>query len=335
MPAKVLFFGTPLFSVPALRQLSANPDVAVVGVVTQPDQPSGRGQELTASPVKLVAQELGLPVLQPDRLRGIARNESGFAVEEKDSAATAEFAEFLSSCGAIDLGIVVAYGKIIPKTLLDLPRLGMLNIHGSLLPRWRGAAPIHRALMAGDSETGVCIMALEEGLDTGPVFSRAVTPIHDEDDFGSLHDRLAGLGADLLSATIGSILLDTSRAETQPTEGITYAEKWNRSESKLDWSEEARLVHRRIRVSSPTPGASTLLDGELVKIWRASLTTDSSLPQAAPGEVVESNRAELIVACGSNSYLSISEMQFAGRKRLPVAEVLKSRAISRGMRFNS
>jgi len=225
-----------------------------------------------------------------------------------------------------DVAVVAAYGLILPQAVLDLPRFGCLNIHGSLLPRWRGAAPIQRALLAGDAETGVCIMQMEAGLDTGPVLLRRAFPITPTDTTASLHDRLAGLGAQLIVEALNKLPLP---AEAQPVAGVTYAHKIEKAEAAIDWLRSAAELDRHIRAFNPFPGAQALLGGQTVKLWQVTPVAGSG----EPGQILAVDRSHLVVACGEGA-LAISELQKAGGKRLPVQEFLAGRALRAGDRFD-
>ena len=253
---KLVFAGTPDFAVPSL--LAADGRNEVVAVYTQPDRPAGRGRALTASPVKQAALERGLPVHQPERLRG---------------------AEVLDSLRAFepDLMIVVAYGLLLPQAVLDIPKYGCWNVHASLLPRWRGAAPIQRAIQAGDTETGVCLMQMEKGLDTGPVLLRQTTPITPEDTGGSLHDRLAALGAQVLADGLGLLRAGMRLGPgVQPEQGVTYAHKLDKAEARLDWSRPASVLADTVRAFNPWPVAEAEVAGERVRIHACLLYTSPS-----------------------------------------------------------
>src|SRR5689334_11836317 len=239
---RIAFAGTPHFALPALRALLASQH-RVVGVLTQPDRPAGRGRELRASPVKLLAQEAQLPIGQPATLK----TPEGRAILHEWSP---------------DLLVVVAYGLILPQAVLDRPRLGCLNIHGSLLPRWRGAAPIQRAILAGDAETGVCIMQMEAGLDTGPVLIERRHPIGMHDTAGDLHDALAELGAAALLEAVEALVAGTVVMRPQPAEGVTYAAKLEKSEAAIDWTRDAAQIDRQVRAFNPWPVAETAYAGE-------------------------------------------------------------------------
>ena len=302
---KLIFAGTPEFAATALAALcDAGHELALV--LTQPDRPAGRGMALQASPVKRLAGARGIPVFQPPSL--------------KDAAAQAVIREV-----AADAMVVAAYGLILPQAVLDLPRLGCLNIHASLLPRWRGAAPIQRAILAGDVETGVCIMQMEAGLDTGPVLLTGRTPITADDTAATLHDRLAALGGQLIVAALARLPLP---AQTQAETGVTYAVKIDKAESVIDWTLPAADIDRRVRAFNPFPGASTVLDGVAVKLWRAEPTAG----QGAPGEVLAVDRQGVLIACGEGA-LRVLELQKAGGKRLPVAQFVAGNPLATGAVF--
>ncbi|MBU1362233.1 MAG: methionyl-tRNA formyltransferase [Gammaproteobacteria bacterium] len=304
---RLIFAGTPEFAAQALRAIVvAGHEVALV--LTQPDRPAGRGMSLQPSAVKKVALENGIEVFQPLTLR--------------DAEAQAKIA----AIGA-EVMVVAAYGLILPQVVLDLPRFGCINIHGSLLPRWRGAAPIQRALLAGDAETGVCIMQMEAGLDTGPVLLRGAFPIAASDTTASLHDRLAGLGARLVVEALGKLPLP---AEPQPAEGVTYAHKVEKAEALIDWSKSAAELDRHIRAFNPFPGAQALFGGQTVKLWQAT-------PVAGAGEIgtiLAVDRSNVVVACGQGA-LAVTELQKAGGKRLPVQQFLAGHPLKVGDRFDS
>ena len=291
---RVIFMGTPDFSVPVLRAIAARHEV--VAVYSQPPRAAGRGQKPRPSPVQRAAEELGLPVRVPERLK---------SVEDQ-----ADFA----ALGA-DIAVVVAYGLILPQVVLDAPRLGCLNIHASLLPRWRGAAPIHRAVMAGDAETGVAIMQMEAGLDTGPVLAEARTAIGPEDTTADLHDRLAGMGANLIVDVLARLPL---AAVPQAAEGVTYAAKIDKAEARIDWSRPAAEVDLLIRGLSPFPGAWCLIGEERVKLLRSRLIPGSG----APGEVLSGFR----VACGQGA-IEVLEAQREGKRPMPAEEILRGMSL--------
>ncbi|MCV2448735.1 methionyl-tRNA formyltransferase [Paracoccus sp. DMF] len=287
---RVIFMGTPDFSVPALRAVAARHQV--VAVYSQPPRAAGRGQKPRPSPVQRAAEALGLTVRTPETLR--------------DPADRADFA----ALGA-DVALVVAYGLILPQAVLDAPRLGCLNIHASLLPRWRGAAPIHRAIMAGDAETGVAIMQMQAGLDTGPVLAEARTAIGAQDTTADLHDRLAAMGAELIAATLDRLPLP---AVPQPAEGVTYAQKIDKAEARIDWTRPAEVLDRQIRALSPFPGAWCLVGDERVKLLRSRLAAGSG----APGTVLSG----FTVACGTGA-IEVLEAQREGKRPMSAAEVLR------------
>ncbi|MBK7647411.1 MAG: methionyl-tRNA formyltransferase [Betaproteobacteria bacterium] len=304
---RLIFAGTPEFAAQALQAIVvAGHDVALV--LTQPDRPAGRGMTLQPSAVKKVALEHGIEVFQPLTL--------------KDTEAQAKIA----AIGA-EVMVVAAYGLILPQAVLDMPRFGCINIHGSLLPRWRGAAPIQRALLAGDTKTGVCIMQMEAGLDTGPVLLRGAFAIEATDTTATLHDRLAGLGARLIVEALGKLPLPT---EPQPTEGITYAHKIEKAEALIDWTKSAAELDRHIRAFNPFPGAQAVLGGQTVKFWQAA-------PVDLNGEfgtVLAVDRSSVVIACGDGA-LAVTELQKAGGKRLPVQQFLAGHPLKVGDRFDT
>lgn len=322
--ARILYFGTPAFGVPPLEALINDPLFEVRAVVTQPDRPSGRGQKLSPSPVKEAALKHSIPVLQPQSLKGLQLS-NGQLTGEKSSASLAGFAS------DIDGIVVVAYGKIIPKCLLEYTPCGVINIHPSLLPRWRGAAPIQRSLFTGDKVTGISLMRLEEGLDTGPVFSQIETEILPSDTLGTLSDRLAQQSAQLLVEELPAILDGRLKPQPQGEEGVTYAEKWEKSDCEIQWTESAEVSWRRVRTCAPLIGAKTNFKKQLLKVFSAEMV--NHFPEGKPGEVVEVNRAELVIACGEKSFLSLLELQLPGKTRLPVEEFLKGVHIKIGDRL--
>lgn len=295
---RIVFMGTPDFAVPALDALvAAGHEVAAV--YCQPPRPAGRGQKTRPSPVQQRAEALGITLRHPTSLKGAG-----------------ELAAF--DALRADLAVVVAYGLILPAAILAAPRLGCVNIHASLLPRWRGAAPIHRAIMAGDAETGVSIMRMEEGLDTGPVLLARALPIGPEETTGELHDRLAALGAAMLVEALDR--LATLVPRPQPREGVTYAAKIDKSEGRVDWTRPAEEVARTIRGLSPFPGAWTMIAGERVRLLRAVADTASGAP---PGTVLSQEAPRgLVVACGQGA-VRIDAVQRAGKRAMPVTEALR------------
>ncbi|RPD87838.1 methionyl-tRNA formyltransferase [Luteimonas sp. 100069] len=300
---RLVFAGTPDFAVPSL--LAADARNEVVAVYTQPDRPAGRGRALTASPVKRTALERGLAVDQPERLKGREVLESLSALEP-------------------DLIIVVAYGLLLPQAVLDIPKYGCWNVHASLLPRWRGAAPIQRAIQAGDTETGVCLMQMEKGLDTGPVLLRQTTPIAPTDTGGSLHDRLAVLGAQVLADGLGLLRVGMQLPlNPQPAQGITYAHKLDKAEARLDWSRPAIELSNTVRAFDPWPVAEAEVAGERLRIHAAS-----ALPLAhaqTPGSVLFAGRQGIDIACGEGA-LRLQRVQRAGGRAIDVADYLNARS---------
>lgn len=295
--------GTPDFSVPVLEALvAAGHEIACV--YCQPPRPAGRGKKLRPTPVQVCAEALGLVVRHP--------------LSFKAADAVAEFAAF----GA-DLAVVVAYGLILPQTVLDQPAYGCVNIHASLLPRWRGAAPIHRAIMSGDAETGVCIMQMEAGLDTGPVLARQSTPIGAAETTGALHDRLSALGAALIVQVLPQ--LPGLAAASQPDDGVVYAAKIEKSEAEIDWAQPATTIDRQIRALAPFPGAWTLINGERVKL----LGSECGAGSAAPGTVLD---ASLTIACGTNA-LRVTRAQRAGKAAQDVGEFLRGWPVPAGLKL--
>ncbi len=301
---KIIFAGTPHFAATHLQALINDARHSVVAVYTQPDRPAGRGKKLTSSAVKLVALEHDLPVYQPQSLKA------------------PEAQAVLAELGA-DIMVVVAYGLILPQAVLDTPRRGCINVHGSILPRWRGAAPIQRAIEAGDAETGVTIMQMDAGLDTGAMLSVARCPILDTDTSGALYDKLAELGAPALLQDLAKLEKGTAVGIAQDNQQSTYASKIDKTEALIDWSQSAVILDRRIRALNPFPAAYSLVDGQRLKVWTATLgPTDHA---DTPGKIISADANSLVVACGQGS-LVLTEIQLAGKSRMPVSEILKSRA---------
>ena len=303
---RVGFAGTPAFAQSALQaMLDAGFDVVVA--LTQPDRPSGRGMQLTASPVKTLALSQGIPVEQPVSLRN-------------------DEAQAMLRAYDLDVLVVVAYGLILPQAVLDMPRAGCLNIHASLLPRWRGAAPIHRAIEAGDTETGVCIMQMDAGLDTGGVVDEARLPILTTESTAQLHDRLAALGAERIVAVLQKLATgETLVANAQPEAGVTYAHKLEKAESLLDVTAPAAVLDRKVRAYNPFPGAVLQAGEKPIKIWQASLVDG----HGAPGSVLVSDAAGVVMACGDGA-LRLEVLQAPGGKRLPAADFLRGHPLPVG-----
>ena len=305
---RVAFAGTPEFAACALEAiLAAGYEVPLV--LTQPDRPAGRGMKLTPSAVKKLALDRGIEVDQPEKLR------------------TEEQRARLAAC-APDLLVVAAYGLILPTAVLELPRLGCLNIHASLLPRWRGAAPIHRAIEAGDARTGITIMQMDEGLDTGDMIRLAEEPIHPGDTTATLHDRLAALGGRLIVEVLGGMSAGRPAAAPQPLEGVTYAHKIDKKEAAIDWTRPADALARRVRAFDPFPGAHFVCEGEAVKLWEAEPVAG----RGAPGEVLAAGPEALVVACGEGA-LALRRVQRPGGRRQTVREWLAARPLAAGTRL--
>ena len=297
---RIVFAGTPDFSVRALEALHAAGH-SLLAVYTQPDRPSGRGRVVTPSPVKRRALELGLSVEQPSSL--------------KSEDAVARLSAYYP-----DLMVVVAYGLILPQPVLDVPRLGCLNIHASLLPRWRGAAPIQRAILAGDTRTGITIMKMDAGLDTGPMLLLRATEIGSSESGGSLHDRLAVLGAESIVTAIEEWRAGRVAPVPQPGEGVTYASKIRKEEALIDWTRTASEIGRQVRAFNPWPVAETRWQGQQLRIWEAQPWPGTA---GEPGQVIEASNGRITVAAGSGS-LRLGQVQLAGRKVTTAAEFLNA-----------
>lgn len=313
---KIVFAGTPEFALPAMQVL-VEAGHTIQRVYTQPDRPAGRGRKLTASPIKQYALQKGLPVFQPTRLK-------------KEVAALKEI--------QMDAMVVVAYGLLLPPDILQLPRLGCLNIHPSLLPRWRGAAPIQRAIEAGDTTTGVCVMRMDEGLDTGPVLQRHAAPIHNDDTAQTLHDRLAMLGAKTLIATLESyekaeaVNAEAVNAEAQSEVGACYAKRLEKTEAKLDWSLPAHSLHCKIRAFNPWPVATAGWRSQPVRLWGVG-DWSANQTNAAPGEIIELGPKGICVATGQGS-LYITRLQLPGSKPISHADFVNGQAPKPNDRFD-
>ena len=299
---RVLFAGTPDFAAAHLQALLDAPTISVIGVYSQPDRPAGRGKKLTASPVKKLALKHQLPVFQPQSLKDPQQQ------------------RILSELQA-DIMVVVAYGLILPQAILDAPRLGCINVHASILPRWRGAAPIQRAIEAGDAETGVTIMQMDAGLDTGAMLSVSRCDIDSNETSASLHRKLEVLGAPALLHTLESLNSGLAVAVEQDDQLSCYAAKITKQEALIDWSQSAQILDRQIRAFNPFPAAYTTLDELRIKIWQAEPTPASGL---TPGQIISADSAGILVSCGEQSLL-LTEIQLPGKSRMAVSEVLKSR----------
>ena len=308
---RVIFAGTPEFARVALARLLAA-GFTVPLVLTQPDRPAGRGMKLQASPVKQCALDHGIAVAQPRSLR--------LDGKYPEDAAAARDALLAAQA---DVMVVAAYGLILPQWVLDMPAKGCLNIHASLLPRWRGAAPIHRAIEAGDAETGVTIMQMDAGLDTGDMLLVEKTPIAPTDTTAVLHDRLADQGGRMIVEALELAACGGLQPVPQPAEGVTYAHKIEKAESEIDWSLPAHVIGQRIRAFDPFPGASTALQGEAIKVWGYEIDSYQRLSNERCGQILASGPEGVTVACGEGGALRLTILQRAGGKRLPVADFLR------------
>jgi methionyl-tRNA formyltransferase len=306
-PLRIVFAGTPDFAVPPLDALHAAGH-RLVAAYTQPDRPAGRGQALASSPVKQRALQLGIAVEQPASL--------------KSDAAVARLREL-----APDLLVVVAYGLILPQAVLDVPRHGCWNIHASLLPRWRGAAPIQRAILAGDEATGITIMQMDAGLDTGPMLLTRRTPIGPREHGGSLHDRLAGLGAEAIVAAIAGWQAGRIAPQPQPGDGATYAAKIRKEEARIDWAQPALAIDRQVRAFNPWPVAETTWAGRQLRVWQAEPDPVEPKDGTSPGAVLESAAGRLVVATGAGA-LRLTQVQLAGKRAMPAAEFLNAHPLA-------
>lgn len=299
---RIIFAGTPDFAARHLDALLSS-EHEIVGVFTQPDRPAGRGKKLMLSPVKVLAEEKGLPVFQPASLR---QQENQQLVADLNA----------------DVMVVVAYGLILPKAVLDMPRLGCINVHGSLLPRWRGAAPIQRALWAGDTQTGVTIMQMDVGLDTGDMLYKLACPITSEDTSATLYDKLAALGPQGLIETLQQLAQGTAKPQVQDEELVTYAEKLSKDEARMDWSLSAEQLERCIRAFNPWPMSWFVIDEQPIKVWKASALPSST--QAEPGTIVEASKSGIQVAT-AEGILNLESLQPAGKKAMSAQDLLNSR----------
>lgn len=307
---RAIFFGTPQLAVPSLEAVHEIADV--VQVICQPDRPAGRGMKLRPPPVKARALELGLPVAQPKKVR------------------TEDFAASLRALEA-DVAVVIAYGRILPRAVLDAPRRGCVNVHASLLPRWRGAGPIQWAIVHGDRETGVCLMQMDEGMDTGPVIACERTPIDPDETAAELGARLSAMGASLLREKLPAWVEGEVRATPQDDAGATLAPLLTKEDGRVDWRKSAREVHDRVRGLSPWPGAFTEVDGRVVKIHRTEIRSDSGSASEA-GEVLAAEPSGIEVACGRGT-IAILELQLEGKRRLGARDFLAGHPWARGLRL--
>ena len=310
-PWRIVFFGTPAFAIPTLRRLLEGPD-EVVGVVTQPDREKGRGRKIVFSPIKELALQHGLTLLQPEKAKEEAFQEAVRGLQP-------------------DLFVVVAYGQILPKSVLNIPKYGAVNVHASLLPGYRGAAPIAWAILRGEKVTGVTTMVMDEGMDTGEILLQTEVPIGDEETCEMLHDRLAPLGAQLLSKTLEKIKAGDLRTIPQDHSKATYAPPLKKEDGCIDWKKEAREIDRQVRAFNPWPGAFTKWDGRLLKIYRGERRERTAAGKA--GAVVWVGSDFIEVEAGKDSYL-IKEVQLEGRKRMTIREFLSGHSISAGTVFS-
>ena len=304
---KIAFFGTPAFAVPSLDLLVAA-DQEVVTVITQPDRPRGRGHRLQSSPLKTAALAHGIPVLQPER------------------AGDPVFATALASCD-VDLGVVAAYGKILPDTILYTPRHGTINVHASLLPKYRGAAPVHRAIIAGERETGVTMIRLVREMDAGPMLARAVRPIADDETSDVVDRALAEVGANLLVSTVREIAAGRATEQPQDHALATFAPRLTREDGRIDWTRPAQTIHNLARGLHPWPHAFSFFDGSRCQIFRTGVETPSAAAHA-PGEVIEARGDRLCIACGEGTVLAIHELRPEGRRRLSTRAFLAGHPIN-------
>lgn len=308
---QIVFMGTPDFAVPALEMLIRGPD-EILAVVSQPDRPRGRGRKLMPTPIKETALKAGIRVYQPNRVR------------------EPEFLDELKALGP-DLIVVAAFGQILPQVLLNIPKIMPINIHGSLLPKYRGAAPIQWAIINGEKETGITIMKMDAGMDTGPMLLKGVIPIGSEETMGELSNRMSELGAQLLSEALERLEKDLLREEIQPEEGVTYAPPIKKEQYRIDWNLPAERIHCIIRAFDPKPGAFTIYDGQRVRLYR-SLIVQAETTGQEPGTMIKASSDAIKVACGKG-ILGIRQIQWPGKKRLDVEAFLRGRKIPEGSLF--
>ncbi|MDZ4787208.1 MAG: methionyl-tRNA formyltransferase [bacterium] len=303
---RILFFGTPDFSVPSLKALLATPNIEVACIVTQPDRPQGRGNEIQSPPIKKLANEHHIAVIQPESIKKIQDR----------------FIEMINEFGPYDIGVVIAFGQILPQNVLNIPKHGCVNVHASLLPRWRGAAPIQRAIMAGDKETGICLMKMEAGLDTGAIYATEKISIEEFDNFEMLHDRMSHIGGKFLASKIRAIAEGSLIPQKQTEDGLTYAHKITNEETDIDWSKSAAEISRFIRGLSPIPGAFTTIKNKRLKIFEAIPVNPLKTGKFNCGEIVAVDSVRLEVQC-ADKVLNILQVQLEGKKRMPLTEFLK------------
>ncbi len=321
-PLRIIFMGTAELSCASLNKLAGDENFSVVAVVTQPDKPKGRDLKLTPSPVKILAEKLNLPVLQPLKAR-----DEHFILQLRELQP--------------DLMVVVAYGQILPQVMLDLPPHGCLNVHTSLLPKYRGAAPIQWAIADGEPETGVTLMQMDAGLDTGPILATRPTAILPTDDSQILHDRLAQLGAELLVETIPDYVAGKIQPQPQPATGSSYAAKIKKEDGQIDWNLPAEKIWHRLRAFTPWPGAFTFLNGKLIKVWKCSVAAEVWNNEnlflksgMKPGTIISADKNGILTACGKD-FLHISELQREGGKRLTAEQFLQGHPLAAGQGFDA
>ncbi len=308
---RIIFYGTPAFSVPTLIQLINNPAWEIVGVVTQPDRPSGRGKKMQFSAIKELALLHNLPVLQPENIKCELPN----------------FLSQLEQLAPLDCAVVLAFGQIIPLTVLNFPLQGSVNVHASLLPRWRGAAPIHRAIEAGDLETGVCLMKMEAGLDTGAVYTSQKIKIDRNESTGELHDRLAKLSAEIIASDLLKIINQELKLTPQNPEQVTYAKKISRAEELINWEDTASNIHNKIRAFSPSPGAYTNYQQKNLKILSSEVRSEPH--SFLPGTVIYTDKTTLEIACLSDR-LQIKSVKAEGKREMSIQDYLQGNSFTVG-----
>ncbi|MCL4123374.1 UNVERIFIED_CONTAM: hypothetical protein GTU68_025287 [Idotea baltica] len=310
----IAFFGTPEYSLPTLKALYNSDQFNIAAVITQKDKKLGRGQKVRLSAIKKYAKDNNIRIIQPSSIK---KN-------------TESFLNTLEGSGEIDLAIVIAYGQILPKEVLNFPKIDCINLHASLLPRWRGAAPIQRAIMAGDSKTGVCIMKMEEGLDTGPVYCKEEIKIEDNDNFETLHNKLSSLSAEILLEKLPDIISAKITATEQDKSGITYAKKITKEDEKINWNNKAVDIQQQISALSPFPGAYALLNNKRIKLFKSEIIDTSSKKE--PGELTI-NKDSLYIYCNPG-LLKINELQLESKKKMKTSDFLKGNPIIENSTFN-